>query len=97
MCEQSEFMEMNLYFQFPFSFTRFVTNKFALLSTLLVKIVFHLYQLFTYIQYKHTVFHSICKMVMTRQTTKMMDSSTNQQEREGENSNNTVLCNYNLL
>ena len=71
---------------------RFVTKKFALLSTLSVKLVFHLYQLFTYIQYKYTVFHSICKMVITRQTTKVMNSSTSQQEREAENNNNTVLC-----
>ena len=71
---------------------RFVTKKFALLSTLSVKLVFHLYLLCTYIQYKYTVFHSICKMVITRQTTKVMDSSTSQQEREAENNNNTVLC-----
>ena len=31
-------------------------------------------------------------MVITRQTTKVMDSSTSQQEREAENNNNTVLC-----
>ena len=31
-------------------------------------------------------------MVITRQTTKVMDSSTSQQEREAENNNNMVLC-----
>ena len=31
-------------------------------------------------------------MVITRQTTKVMDSSTSQLEREAENNNNTVLC-----
>ena len=31
-------------------------------------------------------------MVITRQTTKVMDSSTSQRVREAENNNNTVLC-----